>query len=63
MKRASRQPRPATASGDAGGDELRSAIAELNALGSEENRAGMARFGINTARAFGISMKALVFRP
>jgi len=59
VKRASRQPRPATASGDAGGDELRSAIADLNALGSEENRAGMARFGINTARAFGISMKAL----
>ena len=31
-------------------------IAELRALGSEKNRAGMARFGINTERAFGISM-------
>jgi 3-methyladenine DNA glycosylase AlkD len=39
--------------------DLRSVIAELSAIGSEENRAGMARFGINTARAFGISMKAL----
>ncbi|CAN5274349.1 DNA alkylation repair protein [soil metagenome] len=34
-------------------------IAELRALGSEKNRAGMARFGINTARAFGISMATL----
>jgi hypothetical protein len=28
-------------------------IAELSALGSEENRAGMARFGINVEKAFG----------
>jgi len=34
-------------------------IAELRALGSEKNRAGMARFGINTAHAFGISMATL----
>jgi 3-methyladenine DNA glycosylase AlkD len=33
-------------------------IAELRALGSEENRAGMARFGINTTKAFGVSMAA-----
>jgi 3-methyladenine DNA glycosylase AlkD len=34
-------------------------IAGLRALGSEKNRAGMARFGINTARAFGISLATL----
>lgn len=34
-------------------------LAELRALGSEKNRAGMARFGINTERAFGVSMAAL----
>ncbi len=34
-------------------------LAELEALGSEENRTGMARFGINTDRAYGISMTAL----
>jgi 3-methyladenine DNA glycosylase AlkD len=33
-------------------------IAELRALGSEENRAGMARFGINVEKAFGVSMAA-----
>jgi 3-methyladenine DNA glycosylase AlkD len=36
-----------------------SVLAELRALGSEESRAGMARFGINTQRALGISMKTL----
>ena len=39
--------------------EVETVLAELRALGSEENRAGMARFGINTARAFGVSMTAL----
>jgi 3-methyladenine DNA glycosylase AlkD len=34
-------------------------LAELRALGSQTNRAGMARFGINTERAFGISMATL----
>ena len=34
-------------------------VADLKALGSETNRAGMARFGINTERAFGVSMTAL----
>ena len=34
-------------------------VRELRALGSEENRAGMARFGINTERAFGLSMATL----
>jgi 3-methyladenine DNA glycosylase AlkD len=34
-------------------------IAELRALGSEHNRAGMARFGINTERALGISVTQL----
>jgi 3-methyladenine DNA glycosylase AlkD len=33
-------------------------ISELKALGSEENRAGMARFGINVDKAFGVSMAA-----
>jgi 3-methyladenine DNA glycosylase AlkD len=39
--------------------DVESVLAELRALGSEENRAGMARFGINTGRAFGISMAAM----
>jgi 3-methyladenine DNA glycosylase AlkD len=34
-------------------------LAELRGLGSEENRAGMARFGINTKQAFGVSMAAM----
>jgi 3-methyladenine DNA glycosylase AlkD len=34
-------------------------LAELRALGSEKNRAGMARFGINTDRAFGVSIAAM----
>jgi len=34
-------------------------VAELRKLGSEKNRAGMARFGINTERAFGISIQQL----
>lgn len=34
-------------------------IAELKALGSEKNRAGMARFGINTDNAFGVSIAAM----
>jgi 3-methyladenine DNA glycosylase AlkD len=34
-------------------------LAELAALGSAENRAGMARFGINTDDAFGVSMTTL----
>lgn len=33
-------------------------LAELRSLGSEEGRAGMARFGINTEKAFGVSMAA-----
>jgi 3-methyladenine DNA glycosylase AlkD len=33
-------------------------LAELRALGSEDGRAGMARFGINTEKAFGVSMAA-----
>lgn len=34
-------------------------LAELRAMGSPEGRAGMARFGINTDRAFGVSMTAM----
>jgi 3-methyladenine DNA glycosylase AlkD len=33
-------------------------LAELRALGSEEGRVGMARFGINIEKAFGVSMAA-----
>jgi 3-methyladenine DNA glycosylase AlkD len=60
VKRLSRQPTAVTA-GTAVPDSPSpgSVIAELRALGSEANRAGMARFGINTERAFGISMKGL----
>lgn len=38
--------------------EVDAILAELRLLGSEENRAGMARFGINTEKAFGVSMAA-----
>ena len=34
-------------------------MAELASLGSEEGRAGMARYGITTADAFGVSISAL----
>ena len=34
-------------------------VAELRTLGSEKNRAGMARYGIRTDRAFGISLATL----
>ena len=34
-------------------------VAEIRAHGSEKNRVGMARYGINTSRAFGVSMSAL----
>lgn len=38
------------------GDELIPAIlAELRGIGSEHNRAGMARYGINVENAFGVS--------
>jgi 3-methyladenine DNA glycosylase AlkD len=36
-----------------------SVVAELRAMGSEANRAGMARFGINADRALGVSMAAM----
>lgn len=39
--------------------EVEHILSELRALGSAENRAGMARFGINTANAFGVSMTAM----
>lgn len=39
--------------------DVDSLVAELRALGSEKDRAGMARFGINASRAFGISMATL----
>ena len=39
--------------------EVASLLAELRSLGSEENRAGQARFGINTARAYGVSITNL----
>lgn len=42
--------------GDA--DKVASVLAELKSLGSEEGHAGMARFGINTENAFGVSMAA-----
>jgi 3-methyladenine DNA glycosylase AlkD len=39
--------------------EVESILAELKALGSEKNRAGLARYGINTERAFGVSLAAM----
>ena len=38
--------------------EVDAILADLRSLGSQENRAGMARFGINTEKAFGVSMAA-----
>ena len=39
--------------------DVEAIVAEIQALGSERDRAGMARFGINTDRALGVSMAAL----
>jgi len=39
--------------------DVRALLAELKALGSEKGRIGMARFGINMDRAFGVSMTAM----
>lgn len=39
--------------------EVELILAELKALGSEKNRAGMARYGINTGRAWGVSIAAM----
>jgi hypothetical protein len=39
--------------------DLEAVLAELRSLGSEANRAGQARFGINTARALGLSIASL----
>jgi 3-methyladenine DNA glycosylase AlkD len=39
--------------------EAKAILAELRSLGSEENRAGQARFGINTVRAYGVSIANL----
>ena len=37
---------------------VRAVLAELKALGSPDNLAGMARFGINTEKAYGVSVTA-----
>lgn len=39
--------------------EVAAILAELRVLGSEANRAGMARFGINADHAYGVSMTAM----
>jgi 3-methyladenine DNA glycosylase AlkD len=52
MKKAAKKPSPEAV-------DVESVIAELRKLGSEKNRAGMARFGINTKRAFGVSIAAI----
>ena len=39
--------------------EIEAVLAELRRLGSEVNRAGQARFGINTERALGVSIASL----
>ena len=38
---------------------LETVLETLGSLGSEDNRAGMARFGINTQKAFGVSIAQL----
>jgi 3-methyladenine DNA glycosylase AlkD len=40
-------------------DRVHNVMRELAALGSDENRAGMARFGINVENAFGVSVNEL----
>jgi 3-methyladenine DNA glycosylase AlkD len=42
-------------------DDSRAAplLAELRAMGSEKDRAGMARYGINVENAFGVSIREL----
>lgn len=52
MRKAAKKPEPEAVDVD-------SVLAELRKLGSEKNRAGMARFGINTERAFGVSIAAI----
>lgn len=47
------------AAAPAGSPSAAEVLAELKALGSEKNRAGMARYGIKTDRAFGVSIAAL----
>jgi len=49
----SRRPAPAV------DDRVAGILAELRGLGSEKNRAGMARYGINVAGAYGVSVTAL----
>jgi 3-methyladenine DNA glycosylase AlkD len=56
--RASRETEAPAVAGD-GRAVATAIIRELRALRSEKNRAGMARFGINTDRAFGVSMATL----
>jgi 3-methyladenine DNA glycosylase AlkD len=36
-------------------------VAHLRSIGTEENRAGMARFGINTATALGVGTGIAAF--
>lgn len=38
---------------------MRALLDEFEALGGEENRAGMARYGINVERAAGVAADAL----
>src|SRR5512145_2394539 len=47
---------PATASVEARAEAL---VAQLRSLGNEENRSGMARFGIRVERAFGVPVTEL----
>lgn len=42
-----------------GGPTVETVLDALAAMGSEENRAGMARYGIETARTFGVSVAAV----
>ena len=53
-----RADRAPAVSGDAGA-RVSTLLAELRATGSERNRAGMARYGINVDDAFGVSVHEL----
>lgn len=48
-----------SADADGNARDVDAILATLQARGSERNRAGMARFGINTEQAFGVSMAAM----
>ncbi len=56
---ATQSRRPARAGAAARREQVASLLEELRGLGSEKDRAGMARYGINVEQAFGVSIYEL----